>query len=93
MFELSPPCGNLGVSPAARRSALAGLDLGRLEPVHVGDDSELVAFGLGGGEDHGLQGDRVGAAEIVGPESAEVIERLADDAASRPSRRRSAGPG
>ena len=64
--------GDFGVGPAAGRPALAGLDLGRLEPGHVGGDPELVALGLGGGEDHGLQRDRVGAAELVGAEPAKM---------------------
>ncbi len=38
----------------------------------------LVPLGLGGGEDHGLEADGVGAAEVLGPELAEQLQRLAD---------------
>ena len=39
--------------------------LGPLQPVDVGDDPQAVALGLGGGEDHGLERDRVGAVELL----------------------------
>ena len=48
-----------------------------------------VALGLGGGEDHGLKRDRVGAVELVGPEAAQVIDAPCGRSASRASRRRS----
>ena len=47
--------------------AVAGLDLGLLQPVDVGGDPQLVALGLGGGEDHRLEPDGIGAVELLGP--------------------------
>ena len=66
------------IGPGARPvDRIARLDLGPLEPVHVGEDPVEVALGLGGGEDHRLERDRIGAVELLGREVPEQVERLA----------------
>ena len=69
----------VGVGPRAGPvDGVAGLDLGALQPVDVGGDPQPVALGVGGGEDHGLEPDGVGAAQVLGPEPAEQLQRPAD---------------
>ena len=53
--------------------------LGPLEPLDVGDHPLPVRFGIGGGENHGLKPDRVGAVELLRAVSAEKRQCLLDD--------------
>ena len=66
------------VSPAPGGPSLAGLDLGRFEPAHVGGHPELIAFRLGGREHHGLQRNRIGAPQVLGAEAAKMTQGLAN---------------
>ena len=90
MLELSPGCAaELGISPVSGPELAARVFvLGSLEPIDVGDHPRAVRFGIGGGENHGLKPDRVGAVELLRAEPAEKRQCPLDGRASRLSRRR-----